>query len=51
MVDTTARTLDATLGFLALHPEFQEEAYNEVLEVMPTEEEFVCPRIGSLIRT
>ena len=29
-------TLNATLGFMAIHPEFQDEMYEEVMSVMPT---------------
>ncbi|KAI0323886.1 cytochrome P450 [Cubamyces sp. BRFM 1775] len=38
--ETSAFTLNATLGLMALHPEFQEEMHREVMEVMPTEAEF-----------
>ena len=39
--DTTARTLDAAMGLLGLHQSIQEELYEEVMEVMPTEDDFV----------
>ncbi|KAF8135871.1 cytochrome P450, partial [Mycena galopus ATCC 62051] len=32
--ETTARTLDATIGFLALYEEIQEEVYNEIRDVV-----------------
>ena len=39
--DTTAMTLNAALGYMGLHEDFQEEMYQEVMDVMPTEEDFV----------
>ena len=36
--DTTARTLDATLALLAIHEDFQQELYEEIMAVMPTED-------------
>ena len=42
-LDTTAMTLSAALGFMALHEDFQEEMYEEVMSIMPTEGEFVSP--------
>ncbi|KAF8145335.1 cytochrome P450, partial [Mycena galopus ATCC 62051] len=36
VLETTARTLDATIGFLALHEEIQEEVYNEIRDVVET---------------
>ncbi|KAH9912149.1 cytochrome P450 [Epithele typhae] len=38
--DTLAMTLNATLGFMGLYHEYQEEMYQEVLAVMPTSAEF-----------
>ncbi|KAL0960014.1 hypothetical protein HGRIS_011664 [Hohenbuehelia grisea] len=32
--ETTAHTLAATLGFLSLHPEFQDEIYEEIVSVI-----------------
>jgi hypothetical protein len=40
-IDTTARTLDSTLGFLGLHNDFQEEVFKEIVEVMSTKEDFM----------
>ena len=34
-------TLNAALGYMALYDEFQEEMHQEVMNVMPTEEDFV----------
>ncbi|KAH9910899.1 cytochrome P450 [Epithele typhae] len=34
--ETLAFTLNATLGYMALYPEFQEEMYQEVMSAMPT---------------
>ena len=42
-LDTMATTLSAALGFMALHEDFQEEMYEEVMGIMPTEGEFVSP--------
>lgn len=39
--DTTAHALDAALAFLALHESFQDEVYDEILQVMPTDADFV----------
>ena len=39
--DTTAMTLNAALGYMGLHEDFQEEMYQEIMAVMPTEEDFV----------
>ena len=39
--DTVAHTLDAAFALLALHQDFQEEVYQELVEVMPTEADFV----------
>ena len=47
-IDTTAHTLDATVGFLALYPELQEEVFQELMEVMPTEADMVRPVPGNL---
>ena len=46
IIDTTSRTLDATLGFLALNAEFQEEVYREIVQAMPTKESFVSDPIN-----
>ena len=39
--ETTALTLNAALGLMALHPDFQDEMHHEVMTVMPTEADFV----------
>ena len=39
--DTTAMTLNATLGYLGLHDDFQQEVYEEIMSVMPTEADSV----------
>ena len=39
--DTTAMTLNAALGYMGLNEDFQQEMYQEVMSVMPTEEDFV----------
>ena len=41
IVDTTAHTLDAALGFLALYPEIQDDVYREIISIMPTEADMV----------
>ena len=33
--------MDAAIGFLGLHEDFQEELYQEITEAMPTDEDFV----------
>ena len=42
-LDITATTLSAALVFMALDEDFQEEMYEEVMGIMPTEDEFVGP--------
>ena len=34
-------TLNATLGYLGLHEDFQQEVYEEIMSVMPTEADSV----------
>ena len=41
IVETTAMTLNAVLGFMALNQDFQDEMHEEVMGVMPTEADFV----------
>ena len=40
-LETTAMTLNAALGFMALHPQYQEEMYEEVKTIMPNAADFV----------
>ncbi|KAI0323885.1 cytochrome P450 [Cubamyces sp. BRFM 1775] len=49
--DTMALTLNAAMGFMALHPEFQEEMYCEVMEAMPTEAYFTYTNCSKLRKT
>ena len=41
-LETTAHTLAATFGFLAVNEEIQEEIVQHILEVVGTEREPVC---------
>nr|BAL05101.1 cytochrome P450 [Phanerodontia chrysosporium] len=49
--DTVAHTLDAAFALLALHQDFQEEVYQELLEVMPTEADFTYENSARLVKT
>jgi len=42
IVDTTAHTLAATLGFLALHEDIQEEVYEQITSVVGSDRDPVC---------
>lgn len=48
--DTTARTLDASFAFLALYESFQEECYQEIMEVMPTDADFTFENSSRLVK-
>ncbi|KAL7277610.1 hypothetical protein ACG7TL_008537 [Trametes sanguinea] len=48
--DTTAKTIDASLAFLALHEDYQEEMYREIMEVMPTEADFAFENSAKLTK-
>jgi major membrane immunogen (membrane-anchored lipoprotein) len=43
--ETTAKTLDATIGFLALYEDIQEELHKEIMSVTAADEKIVrvCP--------
>ncbi|GJE92700.1 cytochrome P450 [Phanerochaete sordida] len=49
--DTSARTLDAALMLLALHPEIQEDVHREVTEIMPTDDDFTFANSARLVKT
>jgi len=46
--ETTARTLDATIGFLALYEDIQEEVYRQVKEVAPGKTTPLHTDVGNL---
>ncbi|KAI0656081.1 cytochrome P450 [Cubamyces menziesii] len=46
--ETTALTLNAALGLMALHPDFQEEMHHEAMTVMPTEADFTFANSSKL---
>ncbi|KAJ7147264.1 cytochrome P450 [Mycena filopes] len=49
--DTTAKTLDATIGFLALYEDIQEEIYQEVRDVMSSDGKLTYNNYSRLKKT
>lgn len=47
--ETMTHTWDATLGFLALYEDIQEEARKEILEVAPANSPLVCHAVLGVV--
>ncbi|EIM82087.1 cytochrome P450 [Stereum hirsutum FP-91666 SS1] len=48
--ETTARTLDATIGFLALYQDIQEEVYQEIVNAVTVDPELNFTSMSSLVK-